>query len=200
MALPSGGKETNQEALRPPEAGDPGGPIQMEVERGMAAMIEQHATWLELCAAGQRGEEFDWRTAELLSCLRAIEWDLQDLEDAVSIVEGNRKKFSSLDNVAVKGRKDFIDTIRSKIDYIRSSVQASNNSEGHVARKGIALITAAKGYGKLGGDPPQEASGQSTPKAIGSDACASGSSGGIASTVPDTHTHRRKRAWYAWCC
>ena len=50
--------------------------------------------WLELCAAGQRGEEYDWRTAELLSSLRSIEWDVQDLEDHVSIVEGNRSKFS----------------------------------------------------------------------------------------------------------
>ena len=33
------------------------------------------------------------RAAELLSGLRSIEWDLQDLEDTVSIVEGNRQKF-----------------------------------------------------------------------------------------------------------
>jgi hypothetical protein len=31
--------------------------------------------------------------AELLSGLRSIEWDLQDLEDTVSIVVGNLAKF-----------------------------------------------------------------------------------------------------------
>ena len=44
---------------------DPGAAVFAEVERGMAGMIEQHTAWLELCAAGQRGEEYDWRTAEV---------------------------------------------------------------------------------------------------------------------------------------
>ena len=196
------------------EAGDPGGPIQIEVERGMATMIEQHTTWLELCAAGQRGEEFDWRTAELLSCLRAIEWDLQDLEDAVSIVEGNRKKFSSLDDEAVKSRKDFIDAVRSKIDDIRTSVQESNSNDGHVAKKGLlstkmgAPMASAKGYGKLPSEKAVEAggggSGQATPKGISSDDCGPGGGSigqnGEDSTSNDLGPRRRMRAWYAWCC
>ena len=43
---------------------------------------------------------------------RTTQWDLQDLEDAVSIVEGNREKFATLDDEAVRARKEFIDTIR----------------------------------------------------------------------------------------
>jgi len=44
-----------------------------------------------------------WTTSELLSGLRSIEWDLQDLEDTVSIVKGNRLKFQ-LDDADVQAR------------------------------------------------------------------------------------------------
>lgn len=87
---------------------DPGAAVHAEVERGVESMVEQHTTWLELLAAGQRGEEYDWRTAELLSCLRSIEWDLQDLEDHLSIVEGNRTKFATLDDEFIAARKELI--------------------------------------------------------------------------------------------
>ena len=181
-------------------AGDPGCAIQDEVERGMASMIEQHTTWLDLCAAGQRGEEFEWRTAELLSCLRAIEWDLQDLEDAVSIVEGNRKKFS-LDDDAIATRKTFIETIRSKIDTIRSSVQDSSQSEGHAAaKKGLAAkmsapIAAAKGYGKLPKEQAPETPKPTSPKGEGGSVNVDRATDG---DLPEGALRSRK--WYAWCC
>jgi hypothetical protein len=87
---------------------DPGAAVHQEVVRGVESMVEQHTSWLELLAAGQRGAEYDWRTAELLSCLRSIEWDLQDLEDHLSIVEGNRTKFASLDDDFIAARKELI--------------------------------------------------------------------------------------------
>ena len=193
---------------------DPGAPIPPEVERGMASLIEQHSKWLELAAAAQRGEEFDWRTAELLSCLRAIEWDLQDLEDAVSIVEGAPEKFS-LDDDAVKVRKDFIDTIRTKISHIRAEVQDYTSNEGHIAAKrGLAAKAHAavtKGYGKLPkeqGEPTEAL--PSTPKGADADSKGSGKGtfvsdgdsgrGGVPDADHDGDPRRRARAWYAWCC
>ena len=87
---------------------DPGAAVHGEVLRGVDNMVKQHTEWLELLAVGQRGEEYDWRTAELLSCLRSIEWDLQDLEDHLSIVEGNRSKFAQLDDDFISARKELI--------------------------------------------------------------------------------------------
>ena len=187
---------------------DPGAPIQPEVERGMASLIEQHSKWLELAAAAQRGEEFDWRTAELLSCLRAIEWDLQDLEDAASIVEGNPEKFS-LDDDAVKVRKDFIETIRTKISSIRSEVQDYTSNEGHIAAKrGLAAkahAAVSKGYGKVPKEQrePTEAAMPGTPKGADTDSKAfagSDGGGGNGNADHDGDPRRRARAWYAWCC
>lgn len=136
---------------------DPAAAVQAEVERGVESMVEQHTQWLELCAAGQRGEEYDWRTAELLSCLRAIEWDLQDLEDHVSIVEGNRAKFEQIDDDFLAKRKALVESVRRKIDFVRESVQEAANAEGgqlasSKASRALAAIRAArgqKGYGKL---------------------------------------------------
>ena len=193
------------EAAASVQAGDPGAPVKVEVERGMASMVEQHTTWLELCAAGQRGEEFDWRTAELLSCLRAIEWDLQDLEDAMSIVEGNRIKFAAINDDALKARKDFIDMVRSKIDGIRTSVQESSKNEGHVAaKKGLAAKVGApntigKGYGKL----PKEHAGSdlpSTPKGLGGGADGSPFTKDDGNMPEEMQATRRRRPWYACCC
>ena len=114
-------------------------------------MIEQHTAWLELCAAGHFGEEYDWRTAELLSCLRSIEWDLQDLEDHVSIVEGNRSKFAMSDEQLAL-RKELIESVRRKVDGVRENVREAASSEGgHAAVKAKAsgaLASMAKQLGK----------------------------------------------------
>ena len=144
---------------------DPGAGMTAEVERGMASMIEQHTQWLELAAAGQRGEEYDWRTSELLSCLRSIEWDLQDLEDAVSIVDGNRQKFSEIDDDSLTQRRDLIDSVRQKIDSVRESVQEAASADGgHAARvkkggNGLPGLKKECKYGKL-----EEEQGGGTPK------------------------------------
>jgi hypothetical protein len=208
------------------EAGDPGGPVQLEVERGVKGLVEQHTAWLELLASSHKGEEYDWRTAELLSCLRAIEvrtalcgpapplcsrvdfhrgamdvwqWDLQDLEDAVSIVEGNREKFVTLDDDAVKARRDFIETIRTKIDDVRASVQEASMSEGGhggVKRPKAALpsMAAAQGYGKLAKEGNDGVAGESRTLSAGA------ADQDYADRLEVERLGRRRRLWWACCC
>jgi len=199
-----------------PRALDPSGPVQGEVERGMASMIEQHTQWLEFCAAGQKGEEFDWRTAELLSCLRAIEWDLQDLEDAVSIIEGNRARYAALDDAAIASKKHFLEAMRSKIDGVRSSIEnaPASSDNGHAkTKKQAALPTtaASKGYGKLkeeassggayrsGGEPSPTTAESASMSAFGS-STSTAAAGMDRTTSADDRGRRRGRCWWAWCC
>ena len=95
------------------------------------------------------------QTAELLSGLRSIEWDLQDLEDTVSIVEGNRQKFM-LEESDVQERKDFIANTRKQIVSLRDEVQgvsmAASTPGFSTAKSGPKLpsIGKSKGYGKVG--------------------------------------------------
>ena len=198
--------------LTPSSAGsvdDPGAAVEQEVERGVKALTEQHNIWLELCASGVRGGELDWRTAELLSCLRALEWDLQDLEDALSIVEGNREKFCELDDAAVRGRREFIDTVRAKIDGVRASVQAAT-SDGHATakKKGPpSSLAAAKGYGKLREQRESDVGGGGG-GACGASEAASGlerqGSGGGGGELPPADEGGapagRRRPWWLCCC
>lgn len=174
-----------------PLAADPGEAVQEEVDRGVATLIEQHTTWLELCAQGMRGEEYEWRSAELLSCLRSIEWDLQDLEDTVVIIEGNRPKFD-IDDEQLSARKAFIDSMKAKIDSVKEEVTKSASGEGHrEAAKGKKNPLSK--YGKL----KEEGEGG-----------AAGAAGGACSSAPlppaaeggGDGGSRRPSWWPGWCC
>lgn len=96
-------------------------------------------------------------TAELLSGLRSIEWDLQDLEDTVSIVEGNWKKFE-LEEADVQERKDFIASTRRQIVSLRDEVQGESMPPGVLTKDSTgpkmpsipAIGFKSKGYGKVG--------------------------------------------------
>jgi hypothetical protein len=67
--------------------------VKEEVEQSVRVVVDVHKKWVELCRADKKGDELEWTSSELLSGLRSIEWDLQDLEDTVSIVEGNHAKY-----------------------------------------------------------------------------------------------------------
>lgn len=134
---------------------DPYFAVKEEVEHSVAVVLDLHKRWKELSAAGAKGDEFDWTTGELLSGLRSIEMDLQDLEDTVSIVEGNREKFQ-LEQKDVDERKHFIESTRKRIDTLRDEVQGSamQASPGFSTAKTKPSLPSigkkAAGYGKVG--------------------------------------------------
>ena len=80
---------------------DPFFAVKEEVEHSVTVVTQLHTKWEELRVSKHGGDEFEWTTSELLRGLRSIEWDLQDLEDTVSIVKGNRVKFQ-LDDADVQ--------------------------------------------------------------------------------------------------
>ena len=106
---------------------DPYFAVKEEVVHSVAVVSDLHKKWRELAASARKSDEFGWTSSELLSGLRSIEWDLQDLEDHVSIVEGlsdERRaiKFPDVDAAVLAQRKDLIDSVRQKIDMVRQSV------------------------------------------------------------------------------
>mmetsp|Transcript_28044 Transcript_28044/g.58959 ORF Transcript_28044/g.58959 Transcript_28044/m.58959 type:complete len:323 (+) Transcript_28044:475-1443(+) len=135
---------------------DPFFAVKEEVEHSVAVVSQLHVKWTELRVAQHRGDEFEWTASELLSGLRSIDWDLQDLEDTVSIVEGSRHKFN-LDDAEVQARKDFIDETRRRINSMRDEVQgtaASSLPSGFSTKKSggtvnLGVGAKAKGYGEV---------------------------------------------------
>ena len=101
-------------------------------------------------------EEVEWNTSELLSGLRSIEWDLQDLDDTVQIVEKSPAKFN-IQTQEIQDRKDFIEKTRQKINHVKKNVQDSQlqasagfSTKKHNPVRGIPSVGAkAKGYGKV---------------------------------------------------
>lgn len=86
--------------------------------------------WLELgeASSGAGGPESDWTTTELRNALRSIEWDLEDLEDTISIVEKNPSKFK-IDNKELTNRRNFIETTRQEVKDMKDKMHMNKNRE-----------------------------------------------------------------------
>lgn len=102
---------------------DPFFVVKGEVQKEVQAAQALHYRWRELRQemGGASKEEVDWTTNELRNCLRSIEWDLEDLEETVSIVESNPKKFN-LDETELKTRKNFIDNTRLTVQAMKEQM------------------------------------------------------------------------------
>ena len=98
--------------------------------QNLVRMLEEmHAKWKVL---DSKSGLFERMSLELLSGLRAVEWDLQDLEDTVSIVEGSRIQTQN-DAREVLARKVFIEATRKQIVTIRKEVQGQSREMGSLS-------------------------------------------------------------------
>nr|XP_023029998.1 syntaxin-6 isoform X2 [Leptinotarsa decemlineata] len=73
-------------------------------------------------------DEVEWTNTELKNSLRSIEWDLEDLEDTIDIVEKNPTKFK-IDNKEITTRKHFIDSTKNEVKLMKEKVSMSRNRE-----------------------------------------------------------------------
>ena len=73
-------------------------------------------------------EELDWTTTELRNGLRSIEWDLEDLEETIGIVENNPKKFK-LDEAEISIRRKFIEQTKDEVKFMREKLFDSKNKD-----------------------------------------------------------------------
>lgn len=72
--------------------------------------------------------ETDWTTTELRNSLRSIEWDLEDLEDTITIVEKNPQKFK-LDNRELAKRREFVVATRNEVHSMKSRTVTNRSRE-----------------------------------------------------------------------
>ncbi|XP_065275627.1 syntaxin-10 isoform X2 [Emys orbicularis] len=73
---------------------DPFSAVRGEVQKAVNTARGLYERWCELLQETHvvSTEEFDWTTNELRNSLRSIEWDLEDLEETIGIVEANPRK------------------------------------------------------------------------------------------------------------
>ncbi|XP_011142342.1 syntaxin-6 isoform X1 [Harpegnathos saltator] len=73
-------------------------------------------------------DELDWTTTELRKALRSIEWDLDDLEDTICIVEKNPTKFK-IDNKELTVQRSFIEQAREEVKIMKDKLNLSRGRD-----------------------------------------------------------------------
>jgi len=76
-------------------------------------------------------EEQEWTATELKNSLRSIEWDVEDLEDTIQIVEKNPTKFR-IDGAELAIRKGFIESTKEEVRRMKERL--TNQSRGNLDR------------------------------------------------------------------
>ncbi|KAM7409796.1 hypothetical protein PAMA_001338 [Pampus argenteus] len=123
---------------------DPFFVVKGEVQKAVNAAQSLHHRWSELLqeGGGASKEEMDWTTNELRNSLRSIEWDLEDLDETISIVESNPKKFN-LDSAELLKRKAFITSTRHTVKEMKE--QMSSPAVGSMDRKDKQALLGERG-------------------------------------------------------
>ncbi|XP_039983828.1 syntaxin-6 [Xiphias gladius] len=123
---------------------DPFFVVKGEVQKAVNAAQSLHHRWSELQqeGSGPSKEEMDWTTNELRNSLRSIEWDLEDLDETISIVETNPKKFN-LDAAELSKRKAFITSTRQSVKEMKE--QMSSPAAASMDRKNKQALLGERG-------------------------------------------------------
>ncbi|XP_053573800.1 syntaxin-10 [Bombina bombina] len=104
---------------------DPFSVVRGEVQKSLNTSRGLYQRWCELLQESHvtSAEEFDWTTNELRNSLRSIEWDLEDLEETISIVESNPRKFK-ISGVELSERRNFVEQTRNSVKEMRDHISS----------------------------------------------------------------------------
>ncbi|XP_052221530.1 syntaxin-6-like [Dreissena polymorpha] len=102
---------------------DPFFVVKEEVEKALQTSKNLYTRWCQLADQPSQVsvEEYNWTTNELRNSLRSIDWDVEDLEETVGIVEKNPKKFR-IEVSELKERRDFIERTKSAVREMKSQM------------------------------------------------------------------------------
>ncbi|XP_074835843.1 syntaxin-10 [Carettochelys insculpta] len=104
---------------------DPFAAVRGEVQKAVNTAQGLYQRWCELLQETHvvSTEEFDWTSNELRNSLRSIQWDLEDLEETIGIVESNPRKFR-IEAGELAERRAFVkqtrDSVKEMQDHISS--------------------------------------------------------------------------------
>lgn len=88
-------------------------------------------------------EELDWTSNELRNGLRSIEWDLEDLEETIAIVEKNPKKFK-IDDKEIRNRKTFIEQSKNEVKCMKEKVLESKSKNKKMRPSSMELFNPSR--------------------------------------------------------
>ncbi|XP_076035236.1 syntaxin 6 isoform X2 [Oratosquilla oratoria] len=88
------------------------------------------------CVVATSKEELDWTNTELRNSLRSIEWDLEDLEETIGIVEKNPKKFK-IDTAELESRRNFIEHTKQEVKSMKERLNLTKKDRDVTARQPV---------------------------------------------------------------
>ncbi|XP_065432305.1 syntaxin-10 isoform X4 [Chrysemys picta bellii] len=135
---------------------DPFSAVRGEVQKAVNTAWGLYERWGELLRETHvvSTEEFDWTTNELRNSLRSIEWDLEDLEETIGIVEANPRKFR-IEASELTERRAFVRQMRDSVKEMRDHI-SSPSALAFAERKNREMLIGGGASQK----PPPERYGQ----------------------------------------
>lgn len=130
---------------------DPFYVVKEEVQQSVSGVTTLYDRWQELLRGTNtaQNDEFKWTTTQIKNGIKSIEWDLQDLEETIGIVEGNRQRFK-LDINEVESRKGFITETKATIKKMKDDL---NNAQTKGKMENDARSTLMNSAKKNSQDP-----------------------------------------------
>ncbi|KAI5640336.1 SNARE domain-containing protein [Phthorimaea operculella] len=109
---------------------DPFYVVKDEVFKALNKTRGLYLRWQEISKAPivPNSPEVEWTSTELRNALRSIEWDLEDLEDTISIVEKNSSKFK-IDNKEISDRRTFIEATKQEVKVMKGKMSLNRNRD-----------------------------------------------------------------------
>eukprot|EP00112_Aurelia_sp_Birch-Aquarium-sp1_P022553 Seg6392.1 transcript_id=Seg6392.1/GoldUCD/mRNA.D3Y31 product=Syntaxin-6 protein_id=Seg6392.1/GoldUCD/D3Y31 len=124
---------------------DPFFVVRDEVQKAVNSVQELYRRWQDLLnnTNSSNKEEYNWTSNEIKNSVRSVEWDLEDLEETIGIVESNPNKFT-LAKDEIENRKGFIKSVRRTIQSIKEDVNSPEVKAKVEKNSRQALVGAVK--------------------------------------------------------
>ncbi|XP_005098867.1 syntaxin-6 [Aplysia californica] len=109
---------------------DPFFVVKEEVQKALGVVRNLFTRWRDLQenAGATSKEELEYTTNELRNSLRSIEWDLEDLEETVGIVEKNPRKFK-ISEYELQERRNFVEKTKTTVRDMKSQISSPGNRQ-----------------------------------------------------------------------
>jgi len=123
---------------------DPFYVVKEEVQQSVSGVTTLYDRWQELLRNTNtaQNDEFKWTTSQIKNGIKSIEWDLQDLEETIGIVEGNRQRFK-LDIGEVESRKAFITETKATIKKMKDDLN-NVTTKGKIENDNRSVLMGSK--------------------------------------------------------
>ncbi|XP_051957762.1 syntaxin-10-like [Xyrauchen texanus] len=142
---------------------DPFFVVKGEVQKALSKAQGLFERWEELLQEETpvSHDELDWSTNELRNCIRAIDWDLEDLHETISIVEANPGKFR-LGEHELQERREFVERTRKSVQLMKEHLASpSTVAQAEKKNKQALLGTTLLGNDRHAGLEPHLVSANS---------------------------------------